>query len=513
VSDALNSEPTRELLDLEAHHFLSLATLYYSRGKLDEAIDLLELSKQKNPNISKTRFMLGKIAYERGELNRALEEFEKARELDPFYEDIYKHLANIYSQRGDRRLSLEKLLEAYILSGGEDSAKTSYYQRQIRTLMNEMNLSDREQYNQFFEERRRYFSGLTSALTSHRSGAKTIDPLFLKFAETEKNQQPAPDLIAELKKFPVIQSLGAPELDVIARITTQRSFKANEIIFREDDLTEYIYLIQTGSVRIIKTTPFGEQVLSNLGAGEFFGEMDFIDSMQCSADAIATEDTNLLLLTKARLEEVFIAQKQIAVQFYWHFWKTLSRRIRETNDLLKSFFVEAADAVLPERMIEGTPGMEGRVDLKNKMAVLKEKGLSVRELGLLASFSKEESYKANQDIFLEGDQGDRLYIILEGQVRISKFIPGVGEEALAILKKGDFFGEMALVDQAPRSADAKAHTNATVLPIENRFLTDILSRDVYSAYQFLFILCKILSCRLREINLKIYSWRLMSGGF
>jgi hypothetical protein len=53
----------------------------------------------------------------------------------------------------------------------------------------------------------------------------------------------------------------------------------------------------------------------------------------------------------------------------------------------------------------------------------------------------------------------------------------------------------------------------TVLPIESRLLTDMLSRDVESSYQFLYILCKILSRRLREINLKIYQWRIMSGGF
>ena len=99
-------------------------------------------------------------------------------------------------------------------------------------------------------------------------------------------------------------------------------------------------------------------------------------------------------------------------------------------------------------------------------------------------------------------------------MRISKHIPGVGEEALAILEKGDFFGEMALVDNEPRSADARAHANGTtVLTISRSVLNEILSVDVESAYQFLFILCRILTRRLREINLKIIQWRLMAGGF
>jgi CRP-like cAMP-binding protein len=95
-----------------------------------------------------------------------------------------------------------------------------------------------------------------------------------------------------------------------------------------------------------------------------------------------------------------------------------------------------------------------------------------------------------------------------------KNIPGIGEEALAILEKGDFFGEMALVDNEPRSAEAKAHVNGTtVLTISRGVLNEILSVDVESAYQFLSILCRILTQRLREINLKIIQWRLMAGGF
>jgi hypothetical protein len=53
----------------------------------------------------------------------------------------------------------------------------------------------------------------------------------------------------------------------------------------------------------------------------------------------------------------------------------------------------------------------------------------------------------------------------------------------------------------------------TVLTISRGVLNEILSVDVESAHQFLYILCRILTQRLREINLKIIQWRLMSGGF
>ena len=69
--------------------------------------------------------------------------------------------------------------------------------------------------------------------------------------------------------------------------------------------------------------------------------MDFIDSLRCSADAIANEDTVLFSLSKMKLEEMFLTRRHVAVQFYRQFWKALSDRIRNSNEFLKSFFQES----------------------------------------------------------------------------------------------------------------------------------------------------------------------------
>ena len=66
-------------------------------------------------------------------------------------------------------------------------------------------------------------------------------------------------------------------------------------------------------------------------------------------------------------------------------------------------------------------------------------------------------------IFREGEKGNEMYVVLEGRVMISKYIPGAGEEALAFLERGGYFGEMALIDNEPRSADAKAHEGGAVV--------------------------------------------------
>src|SRR5512145_3345881 len=76
-----------------------------------------------------------------------------------------------------------------------------------------------------------------------------------------------------------------------------------------------------------------------------------------------------------------------------------------------------------------------------------------------------KNYAAGSQIFAEGDPASRFYIIREGEVRISKIIPGIGEEALALLRPGHFFGEMALVDEAVRSAFAFANNDSVLMEI------------------------------------------------
>ena len=73
-------------------------------------------------------------------------------------------------------------------------------------------------------------------------------------------------------------------------------------------------------------------------------------------------------------------------------------------------------------------------------------------------------------IFQYGDPGDKLFIMLEGKVRISREVAGMGEEALAVLGPGEVFGEMSLLDESPRSADARVHERCRLLVITKEAL-------------------------------------------
>ena len=115
----------------------------------------------------------------------------------------------------------------------------------------------------------------------------------------------------------------------------------------------------------------------------------------------------------------------------------------------------------------------------------------------------EEDYPLGAVIFKEGEQGDKFYLILSGAVRISRQVPGMGEEALAVLRAGTHFGEMALIDDFPRSADAVAHEACRLFVVRKEDMEDLLFVDRDLAYDLLWIFVRTLSSRLRETNDKM----------
>jgi CRP-like cAMP-binding protein len=130
-------------------------------------------------------------------------------------------------------------------------------------------------------------------------------------------------------------------------------------------------------------------------------------------------------------------------------------------------------------------------------------GLKPEAITLISKVATEETHALGTKIFQHGDAGDKLYLILEGQVRISREVPGMGEEALAVLGPGQVFGEMALLDESPRSADARVHSRCRVLAIPKDGFDDLLFMQKDLAYEVLWSMVRMLVGRLRETNDKL----------
>jgi CRP-like cAMP-binding protein len=130
-------------------------------------------------------------------------------------------------------------------------------------------------------------------------------------------------------------------------------------------------------------------------------------------------------------------------------------------------------------------------------------GLPSQHLRRVIDIGAEEQHKTGATVFSEGDAGDKFYLILDGAVRISRFVPGMGEEALAVLRPPAYFGEMSLIDEAPRSATAIAHERCRLFVVKRRDLEDLLFVDRDLAYAVLWNFVRTLSRRLRATNDKM----------
>jgi CRP-like cAMP-binding protein len=149
------------------------------------------------------------------------------------------------------------------------------------------------------------------------------------------------------------------------------------------------------------------------------------------------------------------------------------------------------------------------VDILKQVALFE--GLTSAQLRKLAAALTEVAYPIATAIFREGDTGDSMFIISQGKVRISKMVPGVGEEALAILEKGQYFGEMSLIEDGPRSADALAHSSCTLYELSREKLDQVMFTDKELASVLLWTFVRTLSARLRETNDKIRAFFALSS--
>ncbi|HET6610754.1 MAG TPA: cyclic nucleotide-binding domain-containing protein [Kofleriaceae bacterium] len=130
-------------------------------------------------------------------------------------------------------------------------------------------------------------------------------------------------------------------------------------------------------------------------------------------------------------------------------------------------------------------------------------GIPPTHLRRVAAIGAETEHKKAEVIFSEGDSGDAFYVILDGAVRISRFVPGMGEEALAILRTGAYFGEMSLIDEAPRSAAAIVHERCRLFVVKRQDFEGLLFVDRDLAYELLWSFVRTLSGRLRATNDKM----------
>jgi CRP/FNR family transcriptional regulator, cyclic AMP receptor protein len=120
--------------------------------------------------------------------------------------------------------------------------------------------------------------------------------------------------------------------------------------------------------------------------------------------------------------------------------------------------------------------------------------LGAEQLRKLAGLARHRDLAAGEVIFRQGDPGDALHVVISGTVRLSR--EGAAEP-LGVLGAGGYFGELALVDDAPRAATATAASACALAVIARDDLEQLLFLDKDLAYDLLWALLRTLAARLR----------------
>jgi CRP-like cAMP-binding protein len=121
--------------------------------------------------------------------------------------------------------------------------------------------------------------------------------------------------------------------------------------------------------------------------------------------------------------------------------------------------------------------------------------LRPEQLARMARVGEIESYNPGEPIVSDGSLGDALFLILSGQVAVHR-----GSQTFATLAAGEFFGEMSLVEPAPRSASVSAMSATFLFRLPHDQLRSLISEDPNAASILLVQVVRTLSERLRRAN-------------
>lgn len=181
------------------------------------------------------------------------------------------------------------------------------------------------------------------------------------------------DDTAVLRRIPIFQSLSDVQIAKLARLTSLRLCRKDEIVFYEDEEGDFFFVILKGRVKVTLlgipdrfTRGNGrEVVLSVLGPGDFFGEMALVDNEPRSATAVATEDAELLCLHRSDFQSALTDIRGVTHMLL----RSLTSRLRRANHQLATLAIvdgygRVARAILDLGREVGKRGRDGRIVMK-----------------------------------------------------------------------------------------------------------------------------------------------------
>ena len=497
--------------NLEASHAVGMARILEARGELTRAQEMFDLAKLRAPFHYLAYAGSGYLHLRRRDLRAALEEFVQARRLNPLDRKLAIEAARIALELEDYGDALRHAIDALLLTQGLGEAEEVATRRRVETLATLCRLA-KDDLTELHRQRANALQRASEQVALTR--ARLFSVLTLTEGSTQKpvavpKREELLRVALDLRRFRVFRHFSDVHLVLLAQFGRREKLGHAQVLAREGQEDRDVLIVMEGKLQETRVTPVGTQVLSAPGVGDVIGEISFIDGKPRGSTILAVEAGTILRFPASDLDRLVSTNRDLGVSLLWSFWHSLAAKVRAANSAMTEIITPGVSAA---QSGIGKPGERVFLEQSTKVDLLREQGLSAAELRLLATYSQEERFGAEALIFGEGEQGDKLYIVVDGQVRISRHMQGMGEEALTILGRGEVFGEMALIDAEPRSADARAHTSGcTVFAVDRHRVEEVLEMDPDAAHQFLSLLCQILCRRIRAMTDRLVAWRLMAG--
>jgi CRP-like cAMP-binding protein len=258
--------------------------------------------------------------------------------------------------------------------------------------------------------------------------------------------------------------------------------KDSYIVVEGKQHVDRFFIIRQGKVRISKEVEVVEEEGGNvLGPGDFFGVVSSMSSHSHIETAQALTDVTLISVQKDQYGQLIQSNTPVAMKIILQFSKrmryldeALTRlTLKNTAEADSSHLFKVAEYYAKQNQynqayyayhqyIKYCPRGENVNFARERMMKIAPYAKAVK-LGYKAE-EFNRTYPRDSMIFSEGEQGEELYIIQKGSVKIAKIVDN-NEVLLAVLKTGDIFGEMALLEAKPRAASAVAYEDCVVLAV------------------------------------------------
>lgn len=260
-------------------------------------------------------------------------------------------------------------------------------------------------------------------------------------------------------------------------------FKPNSYMVLEgNDDSDHFYIIQQGNVKCYKSDGTGIAPVT-LGPGDFVGVVPCMSGHLQIETAITITPVTAISVRRDQYPELIANNTPVALKII----RTFANRMRQMNEMLTTATLNGKATDNYDQIFQVAQYYE-KAGAMNIAIFAYYQYLKTRPTGPQAEYSKKKftilkprthavylepskdnirKYPKDTMIFSESSQGSDMFIIQSGEVAISKVVDN-NEVTLAVLHKGDMFGEMALLENKPRSATAIAHSDCTLMVVNRQ---------------------------------------------